>query len=64
MRAQVCSLHELGAFSGDAAYRTLARAILSREERLHFELCALPPGFEELAELLCAESAVIAMFDG
>ncbi|WP_370303191.1 hypothetical protein [Pseudooceanicola sp.] len=57
-------LHELGAFSGDAAYRTLARAILSREERLHFELCALPPGFEELAELLCAESAVIAMFDG
>jgi len=44
-------------------YRKIARTILTREEKLRFQICNLPPGFEELHDLLCGKDTITEIFE-
>lgn len=44
--------------SFSAPYNSMATAILMRSERLKYEICELPAGFEEMKPIICLEAMV------
>lgn len=58
------SLEELESNSFPGSYRQLATAIQRREEKLRFEICNLPPGFESFRSNLCTQEAMHQIFEG
>jgi hypothetical protein len=43
-------------------YQRLAGAILARYDKMRFEICDLPKGFDEFGPNLCSEHAISEMF--
>lgn len=57
-------LEALGTTALSDPYQALAHAIIRRDEKLRFEICNLPAGFDSLAQLFCQDEFISAMFDG